>query len=359
MERLHVGRLQAGRLRGAKRWQVVTAAIAALVVAGALVAAFADGTSGDGTLAVSEPARDSKRESVAAPSPSQATPALSNDSGTAASGGTGSGGFAGIATDEATQKQIDIGPVPPTSVPGAVVPGQLKIVRTGELRVDVGKNGFPAAFDRVASIAAAHGGFVASSSTSTVDKARAGELTVRVPADKFDAARRDLGALGKIESQSLRGEDVSAQLVDYGARLKSLTAQEEALRGLLGKATAVGEVLQVQNSLFEVRQQIEQLEAQKANLEQAASLATLQVSLFEPGAAFRPQPTEPEEGLAGAWGRAVDAAESVVAGMIVVLGWLTPLAVIALLGWGISRLFRNRSRKAPGTPAPAEAPATP
>ena len=249
--------------------------------------------------------------------------------------------------------------MPPTSVPGAVVPGQLKIVRTGELRVDVGKNGFAAAFDRVASIAAAHGGFVASSSTSTVDKARAGELTVRVPADKFDAARRDLGALGKVESQSLRGEDVSAQLVDYGARLKSLTAQEEALRGLLGKATAVGEVLQVQNSLFEVRQQIEQLEAQRANLEQAASLATLQVSLFEPGAAFRPQPTEPEKGLAGAFGRAVDAAESVVAGMIVVLGWLTPLAVIALLAWGISRLFRNRSRKGQAGPHPTEAPATP
>ena len=353
MERLQAGRLRAGQLRGAKRWQVVTAGIAALVVAGALVAAFTNDTSRDGTLAITEPAQESTRDSVAAPSPSQPAPALANDSG--ASGG----GFAGIAADQATQKQIEIGPVPPTSVPGAVVPGQLKIVRTGELRVDVGKNGFAAAFDRVASIAAAHGGFVASSSTSTVEKARAGELTVRVPADKFDAARRDLGALGKVESQSLRGEDVSAQLVDYGARLKSLSAQEEALRGLLGKATAVGEVLQVQNSLFEVRQQIEQLEAQKANLEQAASLATLQVSLFEPGAAFRPQPTEPEEGLAGAWGRAVDAAESVVAGMIVVLGWLTPLAVIALLGWGISRLFRNRSRKGRVGPAATEAPATP
>jgi hypothetical protein len=191
-----------------------------------------------------------------------------------------------------------------------------------------------------------------------VDKARAGELTVRVPADKFDAARRDLGALGTVESQSLRGEDVSAQMVDYDARLKSLSAQEEALRGLLGKATAVGEVLQVQNSLFDVRQQIEQLQAQRANLDQAASLATLQVSLFEPGAAFQPRPTQPQTGLAGALGRAVDAAESVVGGMIVVIGWLTPLALIALLAWGIGRLFRRRSGKGRARPAPAEAPAT-
>ncbi|MEA2843444.1 MAG: hypothetical protein QOJ69_1115 [Actinomycetota bacterium] len=334
-----------GRLRLVKRWQVVAAGVAAVVVAGAIVAAVTNDTSGEATLAVGEPARDS----VATPAPAPlAFPSPS-----------GAGGNASIAIgDESGQKQVDIGPVPPSTVPGAVVPGALKIVRTGELRVNVGKNGFGAAFDRVASIAAAHGGFVASSSTSMVDKARAGELTVRVPADKFDAARRDLGALGTVESQSLRGEDVSAQLVDYDARLKSLNAQEEALRGLLGKATAVGEVLQVQNSLFDVRQQIEQLQAQRANLEQAASLATLQVSLFEPGAAFQPQPTEPEKGLAGAFGRAVDAAESVVGGIIVVIGWLTPLVLIGLVAWGVSRLFRNRSRRAKTRPAPAEAPAT-
>ncbi len=332
-----------GRLRQVKRWQVVAAGVAALVIAGTIVAAVTNETSGEATLAITEPARDSAAASGSA-SPAPAPLAFPSPDG--------AGG------DESGQKQIDIGPVPPTTVPGAVVPGALKIVRTGELRVNVGKNGFGAAFDRVASIAAAHGGFVANSSTSTVEKARAGELTVRVPADKFDAARRDLGALGTVESQSLRGEDVSAQLVDYDARLKSLTAQEEALRGLLGKATAVGEVLQVQNSLFDVRQQIEQLQAQKANLEQAASLATLQVSLFEPGAAFRPQPTEPEKGLAGALGRAVDAAESVVSGIIVAIGWLTPLALIALLAWGVSRLLRRRKSGGPAGPAPTEAPVT-
>ena len=191
------------------------------------------------------------------------------------------------------------------------MPGSPRIVRTGELRVNVGKNGFDVAFDRVASIAAAHGGFVASSSTSSIDKARSGELTVRIPSDRFDAARRDLAALGKVEYQALRGEDVSGQLVDYDARLKSLTAQEEALRGLLTRATAVGEVLEVQNSLFDVRQQIEQLTAQKQNLEQAASLSTIQVSVFEPGAGFEPRPVEEDKGLAHAFERSVDGAVAV------------------------------------------------
>ena len=241
---------------------------------------------------------------------------------------------------DADLKQI--GPVPPDGGGSTPVPGSPRIVRTGELRVNVGKNGFDVAFDRVASIAAAHGGFVASSSTSSIDKAQAGDLVVRIPSDRFDAARRDLAALGKVEYQALRGEDVSGQLVDYDARLKSLTAQEEALRGLLTRATAVGEVLEVQNSLFSVRQQIEQLTAQKVNLEQAASLATIQVSVFEPGAGFEPRPVEEDKGLAHAFERSVDGAVAVVGGMIVVVGWAVPLVVLGLVIWGASRLFRRR-----------------
>ena len=334
-----------GRVRMAgSRGRVLVVGILALVVAGALVAALG-GLNSDGDLAPTSPAT----ESLAG-------------SGSDAGGGTGisdsataSSPRSGIAAGEADLKQID--PVPPTTPGSPPVPGSPRIVRTGELRVNVGKNGFGVAFDRVASIAAAHGGFVAGSSTSSIDKARSGELTVRVPSDRFDAARRDLAALGKVEHQALRGEDVSGQLVDFDARLRSLAAQEEALRGLLGRATAVGEVLQVQNSLFDVRQQIEQLTAQKQNLEQAASLSTLQVSIYEPGAGFEPRPVDDDEGLGNAFRRAVDGAVAVIGGMILVVGWSVPIVVLGLVIWGISRLVRRRGPRPPvATPPPAGPP---
>ncbi len=306
---------------GGKRMQAFVAAVLALVVAGALVGVLGGADSNDDAATGGDQ--------------------FGQVGAGIAGAGSGSDGVA-----DARQ----IGPVPPDGGTATPVPGSPRIVRTGELRVNVGKGGFDTAFDRVASIAAAQGGFVAASSTSSVGKARAGELTVRVPADRFDAARRDLGALGKVEYQALRGEDVSGQLVDYGARLTSLTAQEDALRGLLGRATAVGEVLQVQNSLFEVRQQIEQLTAQKQNLEQAASLSTIQVSVFEPGAGFEPRPVDDDEGLANAFERSVDGAVAVVAGMIVLVGWIVPVAVLGLVVWGASRLFRRRSRSAGPTP---------
>ena len=235
-----------------------------------------------------------------------------------------------------------IGPVPPDGGTTAVVPGSPRVVRTADLRVKVDKGGFGTAFDRVASVAAANGGFVSSSSTASTDDARSGELTVRVPADRFDPVRQSLGELGEVETQTIRGEDVSGQLVDFDARLRSLQSQEDALRVLVGQAKAVGEVLQVQSSLFSVRQQIEQLTAQKANLEQATTLATLHLSLFEPGAGSLVRPDDDGRSLARSFEQAVDGMLAVVGGMIVVVGYLIPIAVLGLLGWAGSRVLRRR-----------------
>lgn len=246
---------------------------------------------------------------------------------------------------------------PPVSVGNGravqtVGPAGPKIVRTADLSVEVGKGNLAAAFDRASSIATTHGGYVTASTTSSGGedrRARAGQLTLRVPSDRYEDAKRALSQLGKVESESSRGEDVSGQIVDYDARLRSLQAQEESLRGLLGKAVAVGEVIQVQTALFDVRQQVEQLQAQRNQLDQAASLATIQVSLYEPGAAFAPGDPEPvaDKGLAASFREAVDGSIAVVGGMIVVVGWLLPVAVLGALMWGVGRLLRRRGAAKP------------
>jgi len=295
-------------------------ALVALVVAGAIQAGLGGGTTNESTVSQGTPA----------PTVMTNRPATSGGSGDAAAA---SPDFAGKA---------EIAPVPPIGGGSVVVPGAPRVVRTADLRVKVAEGGFGPAFDRVASLAAANGGFVSSSTTATNDDARSGDLTVRVPADRFDAMRQSLSGLGEVESQAIRGEDVSGQLVDYEARLKSLQVQEDALRILTGQAKAVGEVLQVQSSLFGVRQQIEQLKAQKANLEQATSLATLQLSLYEPGALGVVRPDDGEASLARSVEQAVAGMLAVIGGMIVVVGYLVPVAVLGLLGWAGSRVLRRR-----------------
>ncbi len=270
---------------------------------------------------------------------------------------------AGPKTDAAVPSRVAADPAPSTGAPNAVPGGAAqpdvavgpRVVRTAEVTVGVAAGAFSRAFDGITAAVMAQGGYVTASSASTGstgpegstvpgagDRARhprSGDLTLRVPADRFDAVRTSLAGLGTVEQEQLRGEDVTAQIVDYDARLKSLQAEEEALRTLVGRATAVGEVLQVQSQLFEVRQQVERLQAQRDQLDQQASLATIHVALHEPGASFQvPQPTT---GLARAWERAVAGSLAIVGGTIVVLGWLAPVAVVGLLAWAVIRLRRR------------------
>jgi hypothetical protein len=310
-----------------KGWALAGVAVVALVIAGAIQASVTGGSDDEAST-------------------------VGRDVATTAPALVGSAGDAS-GSAPAFSGKAEIAPLPPDGGgTTAVVPGAPRVVRTADVRVKVAKGGFNAAFDRVASVAAANGGFVSSSTTTSDDDARSGMLTVRVPADRFDSVRLALGELGDIESQSIRGDDVSGQLVDYDARLRSLQAQEESLLVLVGRATAVGEVLQVQSTLFGVRQQIEQLKAQKANLEQSVSLATLQVALFEPGAAGVVRPVDDSPSLARSFEEAVDGMVSVVGGMIVVVGYLIPIAVLGLLGWGAGRVMRRRPvPQAPAAPA--------
>jgi hypothetical protein len=232
----------------------------------------------------------------------------------------------------------------PLSVPSPNLPvdlGNQQMVRSTEIRLSVPPNRFSEVFDRVATAATEHGGFVVSSvsGSTAADEPRSGQLVLRVPVSKFEMARQAIGQLGEVESQSIRGADVSAELVDQEARLRSLQVQEETLRGLVGKATTVGEVLQVQPTLFAVRQQIEQLQAQQANLEQAAELATIVVSLHEEGGR---SPAASENELSRRVEQALDGAVSVVGGMIVVVGWASPVVALAVVGWLATRLRRRR-----------------
>ena len=334
-----------------RKGSLALAAFLGLVVSGTIVAGNTDRS----------PSRASSPPGAVGSAPALPEDAKAAIAPDASNAPNASGQAAGQSAGGAPVPQI--APVPPGGT-GTVGPSGPKIVRNADIAVRVGTGRFGTAFDRVASIAAANGGYVTSSTTSTggggssrSSRARSGELTVRVPSERFDDTRRALGQLGTVEQESLRGEDVSGQLVDQDARLKSLQAQEDSLRTLLAKATGVSEVLQVQNALFDVRQQIEQLQAQKAQLDQAATLATIQVSIYEPGASPIGQPEPlPATGLARDLDRARDGAVAVVGGMIVVLGWLIPVAVLGGLVWGVLRL-RRRAGGGSGRPAPVPTPA--
>ena len=270
----------------------------------------------------------------------QSTAATASALSATATGGGATGGATGDGSTVADTDKAAAAPLPQGI-------GAPKVIKTAVIEVEVGEGRFDVAFSKVPSIAAALGGFVASSTSSQAaaaeadqDRQAAGSAVLRVPAEQFEAARTELLKLGELRSQQVKGDDVSGQLTDLDARLRNLHSQEEAIRLLMTKTKTIGETIEVQRQLGGVREQIEQLSGEQARLGDAVAMSTLTVNLAEPGAVLK---TEPEPSpLADAVRRAVRGAQNVLAGTIVTLGYLLPLGLLLAAGWLIARPLRGR-----------------
>lgn len=246
-------------------------------------------------------------------------------------GGVAGGSGAGqVAPDIAPQ------PVPP-SRPGTPP----KLVRSADVDVEVRKGGFSRAWASANQIAARHGGYVSNSSTEQVKGRLArGSIIVSVPATKLDAALRDFGRLGTVLRSTQTSADVAAQFVDTDARLRTLRAQETQLVALLDRANSLSEILEIRSQLNAVRGEIEQLQAQREFLQGQVDFSTITASIHEAGV-DAVDPSQPGR-LESAWDAALTTGARTLAGILVVLAVLIPLALFAALIWGAVRLVRSR-----------------
>jgi RNA polymerase sigma-70 factor, ECF subfamily len=215
-----------------------------------------------------------------------------------------------------------------------------KIIRNGSIAIRVANGQFSRGFASVTRVARNSGGFVLSSSTRGE---RAGTLTLRIPAGRFDDAMLALRDLGVVERQEIAGRDVTAEFVDLQARLEIARSRREVLLRLMGTADTIAETLQLQNQLDDVQLRIEQIQGQLRFINDQVAEATIRVNLHEQDAP-RPRPGDGVDNpdLGDAFDEAIDGFLSVVSAMIVGLGYLIPVGGIALAISGLTVWTRRR-----------------
>lgn len=163
-----------------------------------------------------------------------------------------------------------------------------KIVKTGYVTLEV--EDMVEAMDEVAAVADELGGYVVSSQRREGERGLSGEINIRVPADRFDEAFDRLRRLAvDVPYESTEARDVTEEYVDLEARLRNLEATEEQYLTLLEEAGTVGEMLEVQEALWNVRWEIERIEGRVRYLERTSEMSLINVELEE------------TEGLAEAW----------------------------------------------------------
>ncbi len=169
----------------------------------------------------------------------------------------------------------------PTAAPAEPAEAQPRlIIRTADLTLVVSDT--QESMAALARLAGEFGGFVVSSSTSRVaENALEGSVTLRVEAARFDEALARIRALAvEVRSESVRGEDVTAEYVDLDARMRNLEAAEAQLQQILKQATSTEDVLAVYRELTNLRGQIEQVKGRMKYLSQSAALATITITLI-------------------------------------------------------------------------------
>ncbi len=120
------------------------------------------------------------------------------------------------------------------------------------------------------------------SASATTDGPRRLTATLRVPASQLDAALTELKTLGKVESESQSGQDVTSQYVDLEARLGNSRNTEQRLVELLRQRTGkLSDVLEVETEISRVREEIERMEGERRLLAKQVEYATLTATVTE------------------------------------------------------------------------------
>lgn len=228
------------------------------------------------------------------------------------------------------------------------------IIYTGNITLIV--NDTREAMTAITDLAVSQGGYVSASNIYQTSNVPRGQITIRIPAEKYLETLDKLRGLAvRVDKENSGTQDVSEEFTDLQSRKTNLEVTEKALQQLLEERQRVGstsDILEVYRELTDVRGQIEQIEGRLRYLANQAAMSTLTIDLI-------PDVLSQPVSIAG-WepqGVAKEALQALVValqGLVNVVIWLVifvaPLLLILLIPvvfviWLIRRWWKGYSAR--------------
>ncbi|MFD3696456.1 DUF4349 domain-containing protein [Streptomyces sp. NPDC058646] len=221
--------------------------------------------------------------------------------------------------------------------PAAVRP---HVIRTATLGIETADVQQALAAARAA--AAGAGGYVGNESTKRGGDGRmTSTVTLRVPGERYDSVLAAMEGSGKLLHRKVEAQDVTERVADIGSRVASQQASVARVREMMGKASALGDVVMLEGELSKRQSDLESLQAQQNALKDQTSLGTITLEVSEPAPAPVAEKKEKEpaftDALRGGW----DVFTTVVRYLMLAAGALLPFAAVAAVGLLGFRLYRR------------------
>jgi hypothetical protein len=169
-------------------------------------------------------------------------------------------------------------------------------------------------------------------------------ITIRIAAEVFDRFLAELIAgPDVIKTKSVNVSDVTEEYYDLASRLENNKAVEVRYRELLGRASTVKDILEIERSLGEIRGEIESQQGRLNRFNNEIAYSTLEIVLYQEKS---PRETaEVRDSFGKRIGKAVSQGWSGFITFLVVLVRIWPLWLILLIGWRVLVYFRRKRRK--------------
>lgn len=210
----------------------------------------------------------------------------------------------------------------------------IKNGRVGFQTDDLGKT-----HQRIISLSKKYKAYIASDETIKRYDQTEHNITVRIPADKFDNFLADVGeGVKEFDYKEVNAQDVTAEYLDLQVRIKTKKELESRYLEILQKANTVTDMLEVERQLGQVRGEIESMEGRLKYLKNQVSFSTLNISFYK---------EVPYEGdsFADRLGDGFSEGWQGLLMFIIGLTYVWPFLIILGLGiWLIRRFWRNRKK---------------
>ncbi|RZJ69501.1 MAG: DUF4349 domain-containing protein [Flavobacterium sp.] len=172
-----------------------------------------------------------------------------------------------------------------SATPGSV---QQKVIKNAEIRFET--DDLSATAVKVNAAVAKYRAQVQNDSENKSDYSFNRVMTIRIPAQNFDAFIGEIGkGVSYFDQKVISSQDVTEEYVDIEARLKAKKVLEARYLDLIGKAKKVSEVLEIEKELSAIREDIEAQEGRLRYMQSRVALSTINLEFYkktalEPGA---------------------------------------------------------------------------
>jgi len=195
------------------------------------------------------------------------------------------------------------------------------------------------------------GGWIQSRSMSTGSHGMhaSADLTLRVPAARYDEFVLTVSEIGRVRSFNDSVIDATDEYFDSQARLDINRAEEARLLEFIENSSSLEDIILLESRLSEVRTNIELHESNIRRINRDVSYSTLHVHLTERGAtAIRPVAANLGTRMGDGFSGSIHAVTSFLGNLVVFMAYISvPLVICvicALVGISVNKR-RNKSKK--------------